>query len=48
MDERITPFVCRNCGRLVDPRQRFCSFACEANYEEEKDYLLQKEEEDAA
>lgn len=44
-EDPVRPFVCRNCGRVVDPRQKFCSFQCEANYEEEKAYLMEKEEE---
>lgn len=44
IDNPIMPFVCRNCGRVVDPRQKFCSFQCEANYEEEKAYLMEKQQ----
>lgn len=42
MDEKIEPFVCRNCGRVVDPRKRFCSFECEANYEEERTFYARR------
>ena len=43
-DERIEPFMCRNCGRVIDPRQRFCSYQCEENYELEKADELEQEE----
>lgn len=43
MDEKITPFICLDCGRVVDFRRRFCSTQCEDNYKEEKAYMLERE-----
>lgn len=47
MDDRYPTFACRNCGREIDPRKKFCDLACEDNYEEEKVYAMERAEEEA-